>query len=115
MPGVCGSALIFCSPAPSEIAHLSLMFPPLFRPSLVLAASLIASAVAAAAPARQPARSSATAINPNAFRSAIVIDAATGNVLFEDRADVQNPPASVTKLMTFFLVEEKPQEGRAHP
>jgi D-alanyl-D-alanine carboxypeptidase (penicillin-binding protein 5/6) len=111
MPGVCGSALIFCSPAPSEIAHLSLMFPPLFRPSLVLAASLIASAVAAAAPARQPARSSATAINPNAFRSAIVIDAATGNVLFEDRADVQNPPASVTKLMTFFLVEDRLKKG----
>ena len=50
-----------------------------------------------------------------AFRSAIVIDAATGRVLFEDKADVQNPPASVTKLMTFLIVAEKIKQGELTP
>jgi len=53
----------------------------------------------------------ATEISAGAFRSAIVIDAATGRVLFEDKADVQNPPASVTKLMTFLIVAEKIKQG----
>ena len=87
------------------------MFPLLSRRSFLVAISILASAAAAAAASRQSARSGAPSINPEAFRSAIVIDAATGNVLFEDRADVQNPPASVTKLMTFFLVESRLKEG----
>jgi D-alanyl-D-alanine carboxypeptidase (penicillin-binding protein 5/6) len=40
-----------------------------------------------------------------------VIDAATGRVLFEDKADVQNPPASVLKLMTFLIVQDKIRQG----
>jgi D-alanyl-D-alanine carboxypeptidase (penicillin-binding protein 5/6) len=87
------------------------MFSPLSRPSLSLATLIIASAAAVAAPARQPARSGAPSINPEAYRSAIVIDAATGNVLFESKADVQNPPASVTKLMTFCVIHDKIQRG----
>jgi D-alanyl-D-alanine carboxypeptidase len=68
------------------------------------------------ASARKPARSTAqtavtTDIDPGAFRSAIVIDAANGNVLFEAGADVQNPPASVTKLMTFAVIQDKIQRG----
>ncbi len=50
-------------------------------------------------------------INPEAYRSAIVVDAATGRILFEDKADVQNPPASVTKLMTFLIVAERIKQG----
>ena len=80
-----------------------------FRPLFALAASIVAGAAITAA--AKPARSGSTAINPAAFRSAIVIDATSGQVLFEDRADVQNPPASVTKLMTFFIVEEKLKRG----
>ena len=90
-----------------EISLLSPMIPPLSRRSLLLAASIIASAIAAIAAPRTPARASAPAINPDAFRGAIVIDAATGNVLFESKADVESPPASVTKLMTFCLVEDR--------
>lgn len=46
-----------------------------------------------------------------AYKGAIVIDAATGNVLFEENADVVSPPASVTKLMTFMVVHDKLKAG----
>jgi D-alanyl-D-alanine carboxypeptidase (penicillin-binding protein 5/6) len=39
-------------------------------------------------------------------KSAILIDAATGTVLFEKDADKQLPPASITKMMTMLLVVE---------
>src|SRR5690606_36847266 len=38
------------------------------------------------------------------YDAAIVIDAATGRVLIEDNPAVRNPPASMTKLMTFAVV-----------
>lgn len=38
--------------------------------------------------------------------SAILMDAATGTVLFEKNADEKRPPASVTKIMTLLLVME---------
>ncbi|HUL52499.1 MAG TPA: D-alanyl-D-alanine carboxypeptidase family protein [Opitutaceae bacterium] len=88
------------------------MFAPKFR--LLLAAVLSLAAGTAPSPAaapRKPAPTPAGAIDPNAFRSAIVVDAATGRVLFEQNADVQNPPASVTKLMTFLIVSEKLKLG----
>jgi len=88
------------------------MFASVFRPLLVVAAWTVASAaVATAATHKHQTESGSTAINPGAFRSAIVIDAATGQVVFKDRADVQSPPASVTKLMTFFIVEDKLHRG----
>ncbi len=46
-----------------------------------------------------------------AYKGAIVIDAATGNVLFEDRADIVNPPASMTKLMTFAVLHDRLAAG----
>jgi D-alanyl-D-alanine carboxypeptidase (penicillin-binding protein 5/6) len=45
------------------------------------------------------------------YRGAIVIDAATGKVLFEDNADHVSPPASMTKLMTFLIVHDKIASG----
>lgn len=41
------------------------------------------------------------------YLGAIVIDDASGRVLFEDNADAKGYPASVTKLMTFFVVMDK--------
>ena len=38
--------------------------------------------------------------------SAILMDATTGRVLFEQNADAALPPASVTKVMTLLLVME---------
>ncbi len=48
---------------------------------------------------------------PRAYVGAIVIDADTGQVLFEDNADVQSPPASMTKLMTFAVLHDKLASG----
>lgn len=44
--------------------------------------------------------------------SAILMDAATGQVLFEQNADVALPPASVTKIMTLLLVMEAVESGK---
>jgi D-alanyl-D-alanine carboxypeptidase (penicillin-binding protein 5/6) len=75
--------------------------------------ALVLCALAGAASAAQRADKSAatTEIAPNAYRGATVIDAATGRVLFEDKADVQNPPASVTKLLTFAVIQDKLKSG----
>lgn len=64
-------------------------------------------ALIAAAPA-QAAKKKAEA---SAYKGAIVVDAVTGKVLFEDNPDVVSPPASVTKLMTFLVVHDKLKAG----
>ena len=46
-----------------------------------------------------------------AYKGAIVIDAQSGKVLFEDNADLVNPPASITKLMTFLIVHDQLASG----
>ena len=50
-------------------------------------------------------------LNLNA-KSAILMDAATGAVLYEQNADAALPPASVTKVMTLLLVMEAVDAGR---
>jgi serine-type D-Ala-D-Ala carboxypeptidase (penicillin-binding protein 5/6) len=45
-------------------------------------------------------------ISKSPYAGAIVIDAATGNVLFEDNADAKGYPASVTKLMVLLVILE---------
>ena len=45
-------------------------------------------------------------------RGAILIEASTGTVLFEQNADESFPPASVTKIMTLLLVMEALDAGR---
>lgn len=46
------------------------------------------------------------------FKGAIVMDAASGDVVFEQNADIVTPPASVTKLMTFLVVHDRIQSGQ---
>lgn len=48
-------------------------------------------------------------------RSAILMDAKTGEVLYEQNADEALPPASVTKVMTLLLVMEAIESGRIKP
>ncbi len=47
----------------------------------------------------------------NAYKGAIIMDAATGNVLFNDHDEESSPPASMTKLMTFAVVHDKLRSG----
>ncbi|MFG1357707.1 D-alanyl-D-alanine carboxypeptidase family protein [Xanthobacter pseudotagetidis] len=44
--------------------------------------------------------------------SAIMVDAKTGRVLYEDNADALRHPASVTKVMTLYLLFEQLEAGR---
>jgi D-alanyl-D-alanine carboxypeptidase (penicillin-binding protein 5/6) len=69
---------------------------------------------AALAPLAAHARSHPTrpaADDAGSYKGAIVMDAATGNVLFERNADEISPPASMTKLMTFAILHDKLQSG----
>ncbi|MEJ6600977.1 MAG: D-alanyl-D-alanine carboxypeptidase family protein [Verrucomicrobiia bacterium] len=45
------------------------------------------------------------------YKGAIVVDAADGSVLFADKSDFKGPPASVTKLMTFLVVQDAIKAG----
>jgi len=45
------------------------------------------------------------------YKGVIVMDAASGRVIFEDRADEESPPASMTKLMTFAVIEDMLKKG----
>jgi len=47
--------------------------------------------------------------------AAIVVDAATGEVLYAKRADAQRFPASITKIMTLYLAFEAMATGRLSP
>lgn len=44
--------------------------------------------------------------------SAILVEAHTGQVLFEKDADTRRPPASMTKIMTLLLVMEALERGQ---
>ena len=72
---------------------------------LTLVTTLLAAAVSLPA-ARKP-----VAPAGSAYLGAIVTDAATGHVVFEDNADVVSPPASMTKLMTFAVLHDKLASG----
>jgi D-alanyl-D-alanine carboxypeptidase (penicillin-binding protein 5/6) len=86
-----------------------------FRLSWALSVFL-ATAAASAAPSLR----SGAAVPPpgppalNA-RSAILVEALTGAVLYESRADDRIPPASLTKLMTLHLALQAIEEGRLNP
>jgi D-alanyl-D-alanine carboxypeptidase len=53
----------------------------------------------------------ATVADSDAYKGAIIMDATTGKVLFEDNADLVNAPASMVKLMTFAVLHDKLASG----
>ena len=63
------------------------------------------SALALAAPGALSARTAPS------YKGAIATDAATGAVLFEDNADAVSPPASMTKLMTYAVLDDLIKKG----
>ena len=93
---------------------------------LVLTATVLAFSASAATPKRKsapkapvkktavakPAAPVETAHRKTPYVGAISVDAATGRVLFEDHADAEAYPASVTKLMTLLLVMEDVKAGK---
>ena len=73
------------------------------RPALALAGLLAWLAAAATTPA--------AAIETTA-REAFIVDATTGRVLLDKNADDSMPPASMSKIMTTYLVFERLKDGR---
>jgi D-alanyl-D-alanine carboxypeptidase len=78
--------------------------------TFLLAALSPLALLAANAKRAAPSRPDSTT-DVGSFKGAIVTDARTGNVLFEDRADYSGPPASMTKLMTFAVLHDKLKTG----
>jgi D-alanyl-D-alanine carboxypeptidase (penicillin-binding protein 5/6) len=90
-------------------------FRSLVRPVFLSVLLVSAAGVHAAAPLHVVL--SASLPDPPALhaRSAILIEARTGAVLFEDHADGQIPPASLAKLMTLHIALELVETGRLDP
>ena len=74
---------------------------------MMLPALKLTLAIAAAAALACPAR----AATAPPYKGAISTDAATGAVLFESNADAISPPASMTKLMTFAVLDDEIRAG----
>ncbi|MCR9123780.1 MAG: D-alanyl-D-alanine carboxypeptidase [Phyllobacteriaceae bacterium] len=77
-----------------------------FAPVRLVVLALIALCVAAAAPS--PAQA-----NPK--YAGVVIDANTGETLYAYRADSQRFPASLTKMMTVYMMFEAMEQGKLRP
>lgn len=73
--------------------------------TLLLAAVLLAGGL--------PRRAAAVDLNLNA-KSALLMDVATGTVLYEKECHERLAPASVTKVMTMLLIMEALDDGRIH-
>jgi D-alanyl-D-alanine carboxypeptidase len=67
-----------------------------FLPGTALAAKAKSSSAKQAAPA---------------YKGAIIMDAGSGKILFEDHRGDPSPPASMTKLMTFLVLHDKLKSG----
>lgn len=81
--------------------------------AIVLAFSLVPSrAPAATHKSRKLTAAHHFSIAQNPALGAIVEDAATGRVLFENHADAKGYPASVQKLMDMFILLDKLQQGQ---
>ena len=77
----------------------------------LLAVTLLALAPTAFAANRAAPTRPASPDNATAYKGAIILDATSGRVLFEDRADEVSTPASMTKLMTFAVLDDKIKSG----
>jgi len=74
---------------------------------LVIATAQIANAA--------PKRKAQPAPQPNPKYAAIVIDAHSGKTLYQENANARRYPASMTKMMTLYLLFEALQAGRIAP
>ena len=82
----------------------------------VVAAGLVLAVEGATAPARPAARATGrealAARSADPYLGAIVVDAATGQTLFEDHADAAGYPASCIKLMDMLVIQNRVEKGQ---
>jgi D-alanyl-D-alanine carboxypeptidase len=76
---------------------------------------LVAFLAAATALTAVPAAVHAQAIPTNSKYAAIVVDAQSGEVLYANRADSVRYPASLTKIMTLYMVFDALAQGKLKP
>ncbi len=85
--------------------------------SLVLS-GVVSASVDTQQPTDAPISDNEMAVQTNAIdleltaKSMVLIEATTGQILYEENADEQIPPASITKIMTLLLVMEAMEEGK---
>lgn len=86
---------------------------------LLIAAALAGgwTAYPAGAAAEEPAGQNGSSVRPQTelaakARSAILMDASSGTVIYEKNSHERLPPASITKIMTMLLVAEAIDDGR---
>lgn len=91
-------------------------FVPMFKTLFTSALLLVASNTLLAQPSPTPASPSQQIIIPSppqlAASGYLLIDADTGAVLVEHNADERLPPASLTKMMSSYIVSEEIESGR---
>ena len=87
------------------------MFEPSRRLAVILAAAVLG---LAGTPSVAPAQSGYFRQAPEPKFTAIVMDAKSGEILYNERADSLRYPASVTKVMTLYLTFEALATGRLH-
>lgn len=87
---------------------------PLFAGFFFIAISLIAGPAAEARHARSSrhAHQESTAGQPLNVRSAVLMDASTGQILFSQNPDQRIPPASLTKVMSMLVTFDAIRAGR---
>jgi D-alanyl-D-alanine carboxypeptidase (penicillin-binding protein 5/6) len=79
---------------------------------LLILADLSAALAATPSTAKSKAKPHWSTMARNPYLGAIVVDAATGKVLFEDQADIKGYPASMQKLMDLLIILEKIERGQ---
>jgi D-alanyl-D-alanine carboxypeptidase len=77
-------------------------------PVLLTSFALLAAPAARAAAAKKAAPANTLT---GGYKGAVVVDAATGNPLFEDNGTYSGPPASMVKLMTFAVLHDHLAKG----
>jgi D-alanyl-D-alanine carboxypeptidase (penicillin-binding protein 5/6) len=99
--------------APAHRAARNFAFPAWPLPGFAFpAAALAVLALLGGAAPRADAARPAPGKPVEAYKGAIVMDAATGAVVLEDHADLVSPPASMTKLMTYAVLVDLMKSGR---
>ncbi|QHT60479.1 D-alanyl-D-alanine carboxypeptidase [Paenibacillus lycopersici] len=80
--------------------------------TMILALSVPVSAMAEEKPAASAPQAAGTADLAPSARSAILMDADSGTIIFEKNSHAKLPPASITKVMTMLLIMEAIDQGR---
>lgn len=71
----------------------------------------VSTALARGAAGGGPGSTTAAGNQEAPYRAAMLIDAESGAVLFEENAGLQGPPASMTKMMLILIVAERVRDG----